>query len=244
MVAGCSTPQDGEHSAPIISEMNDESFVNASSFLDASENWARESLHEYGYSDSFIDQWIRFDNGLDFATALELLTSEDDCKLLLIQRIQELRDQLSNDDQSPIDWIAEGHLIARLELTGSWNEIKENWFSDLQRGNQKGRRKRTDVAERAVAYILRKATGEGSGMDRFRHYVCGDWCRLRGKNIDIEVTPIENDDFTKVIKYRFFDNETFECKVIKEATVRGIIRRLNKKSTEKEDDDPNTGKVS
>ena len=225
--------------------MSDESFVDASSILDKSEKWARESLHENGYSDAFIDEWIQFDDGLDFETAIELLLSEDDCKLHLIRRIQELRERLSKGDQAPIDRFAEGHLIARLELTGSWNEIKEKWDSERQTGNQKGRRKRTDVATRAVEYILRKATGEGSDMDRFRHYAAGD-PRLYGKNIDIEVTAIENygGKVIKVAEYRFFDNKTFECKTIKDATVRGIVRRLNKKSTEKEDNDPNTGKVS
>ncbi len=68
--------------------MNDDSFVDASSVLDRSETWARESLHENGFSDAFIDAWIQVDDGLDFETALELLLSEDNCKLLLIRRIQ------------------------------------------------------------------------------------------------------------------------------------------------------------
>ena len=225
--------------------MNDDSFVDAHSLLDRTEQWARDSLHDNGYSDTFIDEWIQVDDGLDLEAALELITTEHEYKLMLIRHIEYLRDQLLDGDQTPIDWICNGYLISWFVQAGSMKEIEELWFSELQRKNQKGTRKSTSLAKRAVEFILDKAPelpGGGSDMDRFRHYAARG-PRLYGKNIDIEVTAIENND-GKVIEYDFFDNKTFERKIRKEATVRRIIRRLNKQSTEKEGDDPNTGKVS
>ncbi len=92
--------------------MSDESFIDVNSVLDRPEKWARESLRDDGYSDAFIDEWIQVDDGLDLEVALELITSEHDYKILLIRHIQYLRDQLSNGNQSPIDWIWDGFLIA------------------------------------------------------------------------------------------------------------------------------------
>ena len=213
--------------------MSDESYIDVNSVLDRPEKWARKSLRDDGYSDAFIDEWIQVDDGLELEDALELITSECEYKLLLIRHIQYLREQLSNGDQSPIDWIWDGFLIAWFHHAGSLSESEKIWFSELQRDRAKRPRNRTNVAERAVEYILRKAPERENDMARFRHHV-GDWCRLYGKNIDIDVTAIEDeDDDTKVTSYNIFDNETDERNIVKEATIRGIIRRLNKQSTEK-----------
>ncbi len=230
--------------------MIDESFVDAASVLDESENWARESLHDNGYSDAFIDAWLQFDDGLDFETALELLLSEDDCKLLLIRRIQELRDQISNGDQSLLDGIVDGHLIARLELTGSWNEIEENWLRERQRRIQKPSRKRISLAKIAVHYILGEApmfpgtvqnksedkqldldnlrsigtvSSWGRDLKRFKHYV-GIGERIKVNGTSIEITSVENRG--KIIGYVFENcdlpsNQT--TKMTPMSTIRSII---------------------
>lgn len=237
--------------------MNEESFIDANSLLDRAEKWARESLQNNGYSHAFIGAWIEVDDGLELEDALELITSECDYKLLLIRHIQYLRDRLSNGDQSPIDWILDGYMISWFHHEGSFSESEKVWFSELQSERAKRPRNRTSVAKRAVEYILREAPefpatvplrGLGKQIDldnirkdavqkrgrdlaRFRHFV-GAERRLFGKNIDIEVTAIEDDD-GKVIEYDIFDSKTNERNILKEATIRSIIFRLKNQPSEK-----------
>ena len=188
-------------------DINDESFIDVHSVLDRPEKWARESLRNDGYSDAFIDEWIQVDDGLPLEVALELITSECDLKLLLIRHIQHLRDQLSNGDQTPMDWIWDGYLISWFQFMGSLNESEELWFSELQRAKQKGTRNRTTLAKMAVEYILHVAPLDmpqerGRDIERFRHFV-GESCRIKVNGTTIEITSVE--DRGKINGY-VFDN--------------------------------------
>ena len=49
---------------------SDESFIDVNSVLDRPEKWARESLHDDGFSEAFIDAWIQIDDGWNFEDAL------------------------------------------------------------------------------------------------------------------------------------------------------------------------------
>ena len=177
--------------------MSDESYVDVNSVLDQPEKWARESLRQAGYSDAFIDAWVEFDDGLDLETALELIISEHDYKFLLIRHIQNLRDQLSDGNQSPMDWVWEGFLIAWFHHAGSLSEDEKLWFSNLQRKNQKETRNRISLPKTAIEFILRVAdefpgtvpfrsedrqinlentrkdatSSRGRDLERFRHFI-------------------------------------------------------------------------
>ena len=237
--------------------MNDDSFVDAHSLLDRSEKWARDSLHDYGYSDTFIDEWIQVDDGLDLETALELITTEHEYKLMLIRHIDYLRDQLSNGDQSPIDWICNGYLLAWFLQAGSMNEIEELWFSELQSKNAKKKpRNRASLAKTAIEYVLQNAPAHpgttpgaspekqakldvarahmiedrGRELARFRHCV-GEQCRITINGTTIEITSVE-DDWGRIIGYVFENLDLPANKsppMTKMNTIRKIISRLNNK---------------
>jgi len=241
--------------------MSDESYIDVNSVLDRPEKWARKSLRDDGYSDAFIDKWIQVDDGLPLEVALELITSECDYKLLLIRHIQHLRDQLSNGDQTPMDWIWDGYLISWFQFMGSLNESEELWFSELQRANQKGTRNRTSLAQMAVKYILGEAplfpgtapfrseeeqialdnarkdaiSERGRDLERFRHFV-GKSCRIKVNGTTIEITTVEDARGKTIIGYVFENrdlpsNETPPMTPM--VTIRSIISRMINQPSEK-----------
>jgi len=192
-------------------------------------------------------------------SALQLITSECDYKLLLIRHIQYLRDQLSNGNQSPIDWIWNGYLIAWFQFMGSLNENEKIWFSELQRANQKGTRNRTTLAQIAVENILGEApqfpgtvpfrseeqqialdnarkdeiSERGRDLERFRHFV-GESCRIKVNGTTIEITSAESRG--KITGY-VFENRDLPSNeappMTPMVTIRSIIFRLNNQPSEK-----------
>ena len=241
--------------------MSDESFIDVNSILDQPEKWARESLRDDGYSDAFIDKWIQVDDGLPLEVALELITSECDYKLLLIRHIQYLRDQLSNGNQSPIDWIWDGFLIAWFYHAGSHSEIEKIWFSELQSKSGSGSKNRPSLAQIAVKNILREADAfpgtvpfrseeqqialdnarkdaipkRGRDLERFRHFV-GESCRIKVNGTTIEITSVENARGKTIIGY-VFENRDLPSNerppMTPMTTIRSIIFRLNNQPSEK-----------
>ncbi len=241
--------------------MSDESFIDVNSVLDQPEKWARESLRDDGYSDALIDEWIQVDDGLDLEDALELITSERDLKLLLIRHIQHLRDQLSNGNQSPIDWIWDGFLIAWFHHAGSHSESEKIWFSELQSKSGSGSKNRTSLAQMAIEYILREAdafpgtvpfrseeqqidlenirndaiSGRGRDLERFRHFV-GEHRRVKVNGTTIEITSVEDARGKTIIGY-VFENRDLPSNeappMTPMTTIRSIIFRLNNQPSEK-----------
>ena len=214
--------------------MSDESFIDVNSVLDQPEKWARESLWDDGYSDAFIDEWIQVDDGLDLEVALELITSECDYKLLLIRHIQHLRDQLSNGDQTPMDWIWDGYLISWFQFMGSLNESEKLWLSERQSKIGSGAKNKTSQAQIAVEYILQVApldtTQErGRDLERFRHFV-GKSCRIKVNGTTIEITSVEVTRRKTIIGY-VFENRDLPSNerppMTPMTTIRSIISRLN-----------------
>ena len=214
--------------------MSDEQYIDVHSVLDQPEKWARESLREDGFTDAFIDAWIQFDDGWDLQAALELIISEHDYKFLLIRHIQYLRDQLSDAEQSPIDWVWEGFLIAWLHRAGSLSEDEKIWFSNLQRENQKGARNRTSLPKMAVEYIVQKtppytAQERGGEIEFFRNFV-GELCRITVKGITIDITSVEVTRRKTIIGYVFDDPNLPSNEIpgmTPMSTIRSIISRRN-----------------
>jgi len=237
--------------------MSDESFIDVNSVLDQPEKWARESLRDDGYSDAFIHKWIQVDDGLPLEVALELITSECDYKLLLIRHIQYLRDQLSNGDQTPMDWIWDGYLISWFQFMGSLNESEKLWLSERQSKIGSGPKNRTTLAQIAVKNILGEATefpgtvpfrseeqqialdnarkdailGRGRDLERFRHFV-GKSCRIKVNGTTIEITSVEDARGKTIIGYVFENrdlpsNDYERPPMTPMTTIRSIISRLN-----------------
>ena len=235
--------------------MSDELFIDVDSVLDRPEKWARESLRDDGYSDAFIDEWIQVDDGLPLEVALELITSECDLKLMLIRHIQHLRDQLSNGDQTPMDWIWDGYLISWFQFMGSLNESEKLWFSERQSKIGSGPKNKTSLAQIAVEYILGEAPlfpgtapfrsedkqidlenmrkdaipKRGRDLERFRHFV-GESCRIKVNGTTIEITSVENARGKTIIGY-VFENRDLPSNerppMTPMTTIRSIIFRLN-----------------
>jgi len=241
--------------------MSDESYIDVDSVLDRPEKWARESLRDDGYSDAFIDEWIQVDDGLPLEVALELITSECDLKLLLIRHIQHLRDQLSNGDQTPMDWIWDGYLISWFQFMGSLNESEKLWFSERQSKIGSGPKNKTSLAQIAVENILREADAfpgtvpfrsgdqqidldnarkdaiskRGRDLERFRHFV-GIARRIKVNGTTIEITSVEDIRGKTIIGYVFENcdlpsNE--DPPMTPMTTIRSIISRLNNQPSEK-----------
>ena len=237
--------------------MSEESFIDVYSVLDQSEKWARESLRKDGYSDAFIDELIQVDDGLPLEVALELITSECDYKILLIRHVQYLRDQLSNGNQSPIDWIWDGYLIAWFHHASSHSESEKIWFSELQSKSGSGSKNRTSLAQIAIDYILREADAfpgtvpfiseeqqialdnarkdaipkRGRDLERFRHFV-GKSCRIKVNGTTIEITSVEDARGKTIIGYVFENrdlpsNDYERPPMTPMTTIRSIISRLN-----------------
>lgn len=234
--------------------MNDESFIDVDSVLDKPEKWARESLRNDGLSDTFVDAWIQMDSGLDLEVALKLVTSESEYKMLMIQYIEKLRDRLSTENQSPMEWIWDGYLLAWFQFTGSMNESEKIWFSELQAKRGGGPRNRTSLAQKAINCVLQEADEfpgtvqlrcpkqqlsldnerkgalpmRGLDLERFRHFVGKD-NRIKVDGATIEITSVE-DTKGKIIGYVFENrdlpsNENPDMTPL--ATIRSIISRRN-----------------
>ena len=185
--------------------------------------------------------------------------SEHDYKFLLIRHIQNLRDQLSDGNQSPMDWVWDGFLIAWFHHAGSLSEDEKIWFGELQRKNQKKTRIRFSLPKTAIEYILRVAdefpgtvpfrnedqqidlentrkdatSSRGRDLERFRHFV-GESCRIKVDGTTIEITSVENTR-GKIIGY-VFENRDLPSNqtppMTSMSTIRNIIWRLNNISSQ------------
>jgi len=222
--------------------MNDDSYIDVNCVLDKPEKWARETLRNHGFTDDFIDEWMQMDDG---STAVDddLITTTYEYMILLLRHIENLRDRLSNRNQSPIDWIWDGYVLAWFFHASSLNESAKLWDSDRQSNNSSGPRKRKGVADDVVDYVLDSIPREDRGMTGFREYV------IRHTTLDLEyakidVTPVYELEGSKekithfVLENRSVSDGAPEArKEVKISTIRSSIyrypQRLKKRSIEK-----------
>lgn len=211
--------------------MNDDSYIDVNCVLDKPEKWARETLRDHGFTDDFIDEWMQMDDGLAYVDD-DLITTTYQYMILLLRHIESLRDRLSNGNQSPIDWIWDGYLLAWYFHASSLHESAKLWFSDRQSNNSSGPKKRKGVADDVVNYVLDRLPPDDRGMTAFREYV------IRHETLDLEyakidVTPNENDRGTTthfVFENRSMSEDDPKARVeVPVGTVRSAIHRYRQR---------------
>ena len=126
------------------------------------------------------------------------------CYALMIKEIQRIRDNISNRNRSPHDWIEDGVYISLLREQADLQDHDNAAYSERQRKRSEGPRKRFSIINEVVKFVMQKAPPDNRTSTFFREYVRQEGNRLRMDCGTFDVTPEENERGT-VVAYVFED---------------------------------------